>query len=100
MSVSERVKLTPRQSLLRYKNPYGDYANEMMRMLNVAWTLREFLGDQLTQEVKTMVDKEINNTLMFLTGIKEARPWDYSPLHGYYFVDFSASNWEGRLDNR
>jgi hypothetical protein len=95
-----RVVMSCPQSLIKYKNPYGDMANELMRMLNVAWSLREFLGDQLTDTVRVEVDKQIAESLAFMNSIKEARPWDYSPLHGYYFIDKSASNWEGFKDHR
>lgn len=98
----ERVRLTPKQSLIRYGNPYGDRANMFLVALNVAWKLRQLIhthGGTTLPPIQDL-DAELVRCIHYLEEHKALCPYTYSQFTGYAYVDLSASNWEGHMDSR
>lgn len=96
-----RVRLSANQSLVKYGNPYGDYYNELLRMMNATWVLHQKLM-QLNPNDPDLhtIQENMRQTYNFMESIREARPWQYTKTLGFSAVDKSASDWEGFKDIR
>jgi hypothetical protein len=106
---TDRVALTCTQSLVKYGNPYGDYANELLKALNVAWKIRKVIAGMLTLDplLETQFHKELQEAnrdytelRAFLELHKLARPYQYDQFNGFSYIDLSNSNWEGHWSKK
>lgn len=106
---TDRIALSCTQSFAKYGNPYGDYANELLKTLNIAWKLRRAitgmialdpaLQQQFQQEL-TDADTQYNEIIAFLQLHRIARPYQFNQFTGYSYVNLSASKWEGHWSKK
>jgi len=108
VSQTDRVRLTKYQSLKKYQNPYGDYANELLNSLNVAWKARIIIASML--QLDPLLEQQFQNELRelnqkykeiiaYLELHKIARPYQFDRFNGYSYIDLSSTNWEGHFSN-
>lgn len=105
---TDRIRLSCTASIVKHGNPYGDYANELLKALNVAWKARRVIAIALTLDpaLTTQVEKELQEInaqyrelIAFLEQHKVARPYQFDQYTGYSYVNFGPK-WEGRWSNK
>lgn len=95
----ERVRLTLRQSLVKFGNPYGDDANFLMLALNTAWKSRQLLDTtKIDPLVIANIDAHIKTLVEHLIEHEQVRPWTFDRINGYSWKNYgnTKEDWEGR----
>ena len=95
----ERIKMTRRQSLQKFGNPYGDDANMLLIALNAAYKARKQLAFEYPGIMIPEIDDDLKDMIAYLKEHERARPWKFDQMNGYSYIDQSDNNWEGRWRN-
>jgi len=96
----KRISLTCGQSIDKFGNPYGDDANMVIKALNTAWKARRYVTAMFGPQFVPDVDPDMKELTDYLRMHEQARPWDFDQINGYYYIDLSYNNWEGRRTTR
>ena len=94
------IRLSPKQSLFKYGNPYGADANMFMFSLNTIWKARIKMKGLLPASCFPEIDADLKELVAYLREHERARPWAFNEVMGYHYIDLSESDWEGRMRNQ
>ena len=91
-----KIILTPKQSVQKYGNPYGDDVNLFLMMLNAAYKARKYIDSNYVDPLYLAnIDELIRVGIKHLKENEDVRPWQFDRINGYSWKDLTP--WEGRM---